>query len=118
MRGTSVIALAPAAAVIITGPGPAIDIGGYTGPALLHLNAGPTDAGTATIKLQHSDDGAAGWTDVDRMAFTAAATDGIEETLKLNASALRRFVRVLDTLTGATTVVRSVTLIGHKQYSE
>jgi hypothetical protein len=118
MRGVSAISLAAAASINATGNGTAVNVGDYHGLALLHLNAGATDAGTDTIKLQHSEDGSTGWEDVTDGAFAAVGTSASEQTLKINADKLRKFVRVVDTLAGgATSIVRSVQLIGSKQYS-
>lgn len=118
MRGVSVTALASALAITATGNGAAVNVGDYQGMALLHLNAGPGNAGTTTVKLQHSEDGSTGWEDVSGAAFTAVGTTASEQSIKLNADRLRKFVRVVDTLAGgATAISRSVTLVGIKQYS-
>ena len=117
MNGVSVTALAVAASIVATGNGAAVNVGDYHGLAQLVLNSGPTNAGTDTIKLQHSDDGTNGWADVTGAAFTAVGTSASEQTLLINADRLRKFVRVVDTLVTATSVVRSVSLVGKKQYS-
>ena len=118
MRGVSVTALAVAASITATGNGAAVNVGDYQGIARLHLNAGPTNAGTDTIKLQHSEDGSTGWADVPDGAFAAVGTSASEQTLTINSDRLLKFVRVVDTLAGATSIVRSVTLVGIKQYSQ
>lgn len=117
MNGVSVTALAVAASIIATGNGAAVNVGDYHGLAQLVLNSGPTNAGTDTIKLQHSDDGSTNWTDVTGAAFAAVGTSASEQTLLINADRLKKFVRVVDTLVTATSVVRSVSLVGKKQYS-
>ena len=117
MNGVSVIALAVAASITATGNGTAVDVGNYHGMAQLVLNAGPTNAGTDTIKLQHSDDGSTAWTDVTGAVFTAVGTAAAEQSLLINADRLKKFVRVVDTMAGATSVIRSVSLVGKKQYS-
>ena len=117
MNGVSVTALAVAASITATGNGAAVDVGGYHGLAVLNLNAGPTNAGTDTVKLQHSDDGSTNWTDVPGAAFTATGTAAAEHSLLFNTDRMKKFVRVVDTLAGATSVVRSVSLVGKKQYS-
>lgn len=118
MRGVSVIALAVAASITATGNGAAVNVGDYQGIALLVLNAGATNAGTDTVKLQHSEDGSTGWVDVPGGAFAAVGTSGSQQSLMFNSDRLLKFVRVVDTLAGgATSVVRSVELVGRKQYS-
>lgn len=118
MRGVSATALASVLALTATGNGAAVNVGDYQGLALLVLNAGAGNAGTTTIKVQHSDDGSTNWSDVTGGAFTAVATTASEQTLLINADRLKKFVRVVDTMAGgATAISRSVTLIGKKQYS-
>lgn len=119
MRGVSNIALAVAATVTVSGNGAAVDVGQYQSFAILALNAGVVNAGTNTIKLQHSDDGSTGWTDTGDTfaAVTTVAATGQQEIL-INADKLRRFVRVVDTLAGgATTHTRAVSLIGRRKYA-
>lgn len=117
MRGVSETVLAVAASITATGNGTAVDVGTYQGLCHLHLNAGPTNAGTDTIKLQHSEDGSTNWADVDGAAFAAVTTSASAQTLTINSDKLRKFVRVVDTLAGATSIVRGVTLVGRKQYA-
>lgn len=117
MRGLSAKALAVSAAITATGNGTAVDVGNYHGLSHVVLNSGPTNAGTNTIKLQHSDDGSTGWEDVPGGAFTAVGTSASEQTVMINADRFKRFVRVVDTLAGATSVTRSVTLVGKQQYA-
>lgn len=119
MRGVSVTVLAAAASITATGNGTAVNVGDYAGIALLHLNSGATNAGTNVVKLQHSEDGSTNWEDVSGAAFAAVGTSASAQTIKFNADKLRKFVRVVDTLAGgATAVVRGVTLVGRKQYSQ
>lgn len=117
MRAVSLTALAVAATVTVSGNSAAVNVGDYQGIALVHLNAGACNAGTNTIKLQHSEDGSTNWADVPNAAFVAVGVTASEQTLKLNTDALRKFVRVVDTLVTATSAPRSVTLAGRKQYS-
>ena len=115
MRGISETVLALSRSVTASGDGGAVNVGEYAGIAHLVLNASATDAGTATIKLQHSDDGTTGWEDVTGAAFAPVGTSPSTQSLSLNADKLRKFARVVDTLTGATAVVRGVMLVGQKQ---
>lgn len=116
MRGVSTVALAVAASITATGNSASVDVGQYQGLALLVLNTGPTNAGTSTVKLQHSDDGTSGWSDTGD-AFTATTTVASYQELVINADKLKKFVRVVDTLAGASSVVRSVSLVGRKKYA-
>lgn len=78
--------------------------------AMIHLSAGPTNAGTLTVKLQHSDNGT-DWVDVPNGAFPATNTSATQQTLLVNVDRFRKFLRVFDTLAGgATSVTRSVTI--------
>ena len=117
MNGVSVTSLAVAATIAATGNGAAVNVGDYHGLGQLILNSGPTNAGTDTIKLQHSDDGSTGWTDVPGAAFTAVGTTASEQALTFNTDRFKKFVRVVDTLVTATSVTRSVSLVGKKQYA-
>ena len=116
MRGVSVTALAVAASITASGNGTAVNVGDYQGLAQLVLNSGGTNAGTNTVKLQHSDDGSTNWTDTGDQ-FTAVTTSGMQESLTVNADKFKKFVRVVDTLAGATSVVRSVSIVGRKKYA-
>lgn len=118
MRGVSVTVLAASASITASGNGTAVNVGDYQGLALLHLNSGATNAGTNTVKLQHSEDGSTNWVDVSGAAFAAVGTSASAQTLKINTDKLLKFVRVVDTLAGATSVIRGVTLVGRKQYSQ
>lgn len=118
MRGVQATVLAVSATITATTNGSAVNVGDYHGQAQLLLNAGAANAGTDTIKLQHSEDGSTGWEDVSGAAFAAVATAASAQALNINADKLRKFVRVVDTLAGgANSISRSVTLVGHKQYS-
>lgn len=116
MRGVSVTALAIAASITATGNGAAVNIGDYQGLAQIVLNSGGTNAGTNTVKLQHSDDGSTNWLDTGD-TFTAVGTGGLQESILVNADKFKKFVRVVDTMAGATSVVRSVALVGRKKYA-
>lgn len=118
MRGITSLSLAVAASIAATGNGVAVNVQDFHGLAKVVLNSGVTNAGTNTIKLQHSDDGSTGWTDTGDTfaAVTTSAVTGQQELL-VNCDKWKKFVRVVDTMAGATSVVRSVQLVGSKQYS-
>lgn len=119
MRGISTVSLAVAASITASGNGAAVNVQDFHGLGLLVLNSGVTNSGTNTIKLQHSDDGSTNWADTgDQFTnVTTVAATGQQELL-VNVDKFRKFVRVVDTLAGgATSVVRSVQLVGSKQYS-
>lgn len=119
MRGVTSIALAVSASITASGNGSAVNVQDFHGLAKLVLNSGVTNAGTNTIKLQHSDDGSTNWTDTGDTfaAVTTVAATGQQE-LMVNCDKYKKFVRVVDTLAGgATAVVRGVSLVGSKQYS-
>ena len=96
--------LAPADQRTSTLTGTGIDVLDYEGVALVLLN---TSAGTGTsptldVKLQHSDDDSA-YVDVNSGAFSqvtdAAETAGVKG-MKVNASDLKRYLRVVGTIAG------------------
>lgn len=98
--------LAPAARRTTTLTGTGIDLLDYEGVALVLLN---TSAGTGTtptldVKLQHSDDDST-YADVTSGAFSqitsVAETAGVK-VMKLNASDLKRYLRVIGTIAGTT----------------
>lgn len=118
MNGVSVISLAVAATIAATGNGVAVDVGNYHGLGQLVLNSGAANAGTSVTKLQHSDDGSTGWTDVAGATFAAVGTAASAQAVMFNADRFKKFVRVVDTLAGgATAVTRSVEFVGKKQYA-
>lgn len=118
MRGVTQLVLAVSASIAATGNGAAVNVSDYQGICQIAMNSGPTNAGTNTVKLQHSDDGSTGWGDVPNAEFAAVGTSASAQVLTMNADGLKKFVRVVDTLAGgATAVVRGVSLVGKKQYA-
>ncbi|MFM1688151.1 hypothetical protein ACJ7VZ_06470 [Aeromonas salmonicida] len=118
MRGVSRVVLAVSASITASGNGTAVSVSDYQGICQLIMNSGPTNAGTNTVKLQHSDDGSTNWVDVPNGAFPAVGTTAAAPSITMNADALKKFVRVVDTLAGgANAVVRGVSLVGRKQYT-
>ena len=118
MRGVTGIVLAVSASITATGNGAAINVSDFQGICQLIMNSGPTNAGTNTVKLQHSDDGSTNWVDVPNGAFPAVGTTAASPSITMNSDALKKFVRVVDTLAGgANAVVRGVSLVGRKQYT-
>lgn len=117
-HGTSVKVLAAPATVAANGNGTAVDVSKYESLVLLHAVAAIT-AGTNTIKLQHSDDGSTGWTDVPNAAFPALDGSTKEASLLFNSDRFKKFVRVVDTVGGTSpTGVRSVVLVGVTKESQ
>lgn len=118
MNGVSVISLAVAATIAATGNGTAVDVGTYHGLGQLILNSGAGNAGTSVTKLQHSDDGSTGWTDVPGAVFAAVGVTASTQSVMINADRFKKFVRVVDTLAGgATAITRSVEFVGKRQYA-
>lgn len=118
MRGVTRIVLAVSASIAASGNGAAVNVSDFQGICQLIMNSGPTNAGTNTVKLQHSDDGSTNWVDVPNGAFPAVGTTVAAPSITMNADALKKFVRVVDTLAGgANAVVRAVSLVGRKQYT-
>lgn len=118
LNGVSVTTLAASATITATGNGAAVDVGNYHGLCQLILASGAANAGTSVSKLQHSDDGSTGWTDVATATFAAVGTTASDQTVLFNADRFKKFVRVVDTLAGgANSVSRAVLLVGCKQYA-
>lgn len=117
MRGVTQLVLAVAASITATGNGTAVNVSDYQGICQIVMNSGAANAGTNTVKLQHSDDGTTNWVDVPNGAFPAVGTTAAAASITMNADSLKKFVRVVDTLAGgANAVVRGVSLVGKKQY--
>lgn len=89
----------------VAGAAATVDLLPYEGDVVFSLDHAAAGSGvTLTAKIQHSDTTTAGdFVDVTGGAFTAAAanTAGFA-TLTLNSDPLRRYVRVLFTVTGGT----------------
>lgn len=118
MRGVTRTVLAVSASITATGNGAAVNVSDFQGICQIIMNSGPTNAGTNTVKLQHSDDGSTNWTNVPNGAFPAVGTAAADPSITMNSDALKKFVRVVDTLAGgANAVVRGVSLVGRKQYT-
>lgn len=115
-HGTSVTVLAVPATVAASGNGAAVNVGDYHGLCLIHLNAVGT-AGTTTVSLEHSDDGSTGWAAVPNTTFAAVGVAASAQTLMINADRFKKFVRVKDVSAGTGSAIRTVTLVGLKQYS-
>ena len=118
MRGVTRIVLAVSASITASGNGAAVNVSDFQGICQIIMNSGPTNAGTSTTKLQHSDDGSTNWTDVPNGAFPAVGTTAAAPSITMNSDALKKFVRVVDTLAGgANAVLRGVSLVVRKQYT-
>jgi hypothetical protein len=101
----------------------AIDLKGYEGIGELELIAELASAGTnptLAVKVQECDTSGGTYADVDpALAFatvTGAANGGVQ-ALKMNFSALKRFIKVVPTLGGTSTPTFTfgVTLRGRKK---
>ena len=109
-------ALAAAVALTASANAQAVDISKFGGLAAITLNSSATGGAgqTYNAKLQHSEDGVSGWTDITGGAFDQVTNAGPSfQRLLLNLDQLKKFVRVVDTLAGTSpTVVRAVGLTG------
>lgn len=110
----------------ITAPanGPAVDLLPFDGQAMISLNAGATEGAgqTLDVKIQHSADGATGWTDAvaapsgAALAFAQVTNAGPSaQTIEFNTSDLHRYIRVVQTYVGAGGVTAGVTLTAKRQ---
>ncbi|QGA57256.1 MULTISPECIES: hypothetical protein [Brucella] len=113
----AVQAIAPAVLAANTN-GVSIDLKGFDS-ALFVINTGAIDAaGDFTVKLQESDTGTSGWTDVD----AADLLGSVPATLAANAayrigyigSKRKRYVRAVATKAGGTSIAAGVVaILGH-----
>lgn len=110
----AVQAIAPAVLAANTN-GVSIDLKGFDS-ALFVINTGAIDtAGDFTVKLQESDTGTSGWTDVD----AADLLGSVPATLAANAayrigyigSKRKRYVRAVATKAGGTSIAAGVVAI-------
>jgi hypothetical protein len=112
---TKPVSLLSASKLTATNTGAAVEVGDYHGLAQVVLNASLMEAAStsAVVKLQHADTSSGSYTDAG-IAFAAITdTDGKFQALGINADRLKKFVRVVSTLTGTTPAVTvSVTLVG------
>jgi hypothetical protein len=100
--------LAPPIDRTTTLTGTALDVQDYEGVALIVLNGAAATAGTTptlNVKLQHSATTTTGdFVDVTSAAFVevtdVAGTAGVQ-TLKVNVSDLKRYIRVIGTIAGS-----------------
>lgn len=125
MNALQVKPLVVPARITATTNGPAIDLRSYDGRAMIALNSGATEGAgqTLDVKIQHSADGATGWTDATvspgggNLAFaqvTNAAASA--QTIEFITKDLHRYVRAVQTLGGASAAVTaSVSLIAKAQ---
>ena len=97
------------------------DLLSYEGDVVFTLAHAAAGSGvTLTAKVQHSNTTTSGdFEDVTGGGFTAAAANtAFQEKIYLNSNDLRRYVRVLFTVTGGTgTGAVSVVALGSKKYS-
>ena len=97
------------------------DLLSYEGDVVFTLAHAAAGSGvTLTAKMQHSNTTTAGdFVDITGGGFTAAAANtAFQEKIYLNSNDLRRYVRVLFTVTGGTgTGAVSVVALGSKKYS-
>lgn len=97
--------IAPAAARANgTVNGSAVDLKEYGGrlSAILHSAAGSGTTPVLAVKLQESDDGSSGWSDISGATFTNV-TDAATSLQKIafDADSAKRYVRAVATITGA-----------------
>ena len=75
--------------------GVAFDLGQYPGwKVLMVASVGTRTDGSFTAKLQESDDGSTGWTDVSAFDGSAAAVSAADTTREAAYAPAKRYVRV------------------------
>jgi len=114
----SLLNLAATAAITATGNGTGVDLKDYVGTAAIILDStvGTGTTPTSNTKIQDSDDNST-FADVSGAAFAQVTNAGAsQQRIALNVDSVRRYIRVVDTLTGTSpSFTRSVNLLGRKQ---
>jgi hypothetical protein len=111
------VSLAVAGAITTTGNQTGVDILNFDGHGMVILNsaAGTGTTPTLDVKLQDSADNSS-FADVSGAAFTQVTGAASFQTIDVDLSAIRRYVRVVDTVSGTTpSFARSVSLVGRSQ---
>lgn len=112
------------ARITATTNGPAIDLLPFDGQAMVHLNSGATEGAgqTLDVKIQHSADGATGWTDAVSLpsglplAFaqvTNAAASA--QTIEFNTTDTHRYIRAVQTFAGVGGVTAAASITAKRQ---
>ena len=96
--------------------GSAVDVQAYIKEATLALvSTAGTGGGTATVKLQDSDNGSTGWADVSGYAFTAVAAAAVMSRIKVDLRAVKRYIRAVVTISGTWSGTLGVLLFAERQ---
>ena len=117
---TEVLSLLPNDVVTATGTGSAVDLQGYEGDIAVLLDAEAGGSGvTYAVKLTESATSGGSYTDVSGGGFTTtAANTASVQKIYVNASNLKRYVKVSITVAGGTGAgAVSVMGLGSKKYS-
>jgi hypothetical protein len=117
---TEVLSLLPNDVVTATGTGSAVDLQGYEGDVAVLLDAEAGGAGvTYAVKLTESATSGGSYTDVSGGAFTTTtANTASVQKIYVNASNLKRYIKVSITVAGGTGAgAVSVVAVGSKKYS-
>jgi hypothetical protein len=117
---TEVLSLLPNDVVTATGTGSAVDLQGYEGDIAVLLDAEAGGAGiTYAVKLTESATSGGSYTDVSGGAFTTTtANTASVQKIYVNASNLKRYIKVSITVAGGTGAgAVSVVAVGSKKYS-
>jgi hypothetical protein len=117
---TEVLSLLPNDVVTATGTGSAVDLQGYEGDIAVLLDAEAGGASiTYAVKLTESATSGGSYTDVSGGAFTTtAANTASVQKIYVNASNLKRYIKVSITVAGGTGAgAVSVVAVGSKKYS-
>lgn len=117
---TEVLSLLPNDVVTATGTGSAVDLLGYEGDIAVLLDAEAGGAGiTYAVKLTESATSGGSYTDVSGGGFTTTtANTASVQKIYVNASNLKRYIKVSITVAGGTGAgAVSVVAVGSKKYS-
>lgn len=117
MKNISTLAIRASASITASEAGTtAVDVREFQGQGKLVLDSSAVNAGTSTVKVQHSESGTGDWSDVTGGAFAAVGTAVSHQELDVNIDQLKRYLRVVNTLAGgANAQAYSVQLMGKRQ---
>lgn len=103
LGASSALTLFPTAARTATVNGTGVDARGAIGDALVLLDsaAGTGTSPTLVVRLQDSDDNAV-WADIAGATFAQVAAVASAQSIRINGTAARRFIRAVATIGGTT----------------
>ena len=100
---TSIASLLDPAARTASANGAAVDVSGYDreAVAILHSAGGSGTNPTLDVKLQESDDGSTGWTDISGASFSQVTTSASLQKIRIGIGGTKKYIRAVATIGGS-----------------